>query len=47
MLVEREDGLGHAENFASVRVARGARVGGIVEAEIAGVEDGILIGATE
>ena len=47
VLVEREDGLGHAENFAPVRVARGARVGGIVDAEIAGVEDGILIGATE
>jgi threonylcarbamoyladenosine tRNA methylthiotransferase MtaB len=47
VLVEREDGLGHAENFAPVRVAGGARVGGIVEAEITGVEDGILIGATE
>jgi threonylcarbamoyladenosine tRNA methylthiotransferase MtaB len=43
VLVEREDGTGHAENFAPVRVA-GAEVGRIVAARVTGIEDGILIG---
>ncbi|HEX8216014.1 MAG TPA: tRNA (N(6)-L-threonylcarbamoyladenosine(37)-C(2))-methylthiotransferase MtaB [Allosphingosinicella sp.] len=42
VLVEREDGFGHAENFAPARVA--GPVGAVVEAAIAGVEDDMLIG---
>ena len=41
VLVEK-DGLGHAENFAPVRVA--GETGGIVEARIAGIENDVLIG---
>ena len=50
VLVEREDGTGHAENFAPVRVARrvdGKVVGRIIEARIVGVEADVLIGAAE
>ena len=46
VLVEREDGTGHAENFAPVRVDR-ARVGRIVDARITAVENDLLIGVTE
>jgi threonylcarbamoyladenosine tRNA methylthiotransferase MtaB len=46
VLVEREDGIGHAENFAPVRV-EGARVGRIVDARITAVENDLLIGAAE
>jgi len=46
VLVEREDGTGHAENFAPVRVD-GARVGRIVDARIAAIENDLLIGVTE
>jgi threonylcarbamoyladenosine tRNA methylthiotransferase MtaB len=46
VLVEREDGIGHSENFAPVRV-EGARVGGIVDARITAVENDLLIGAAE
>jgi threonylcarbamoyladenosine tRNA methylthiotransferase MtaB len=45
VLVEREDGGGHAENFAPVRVGGGFEVGRIVELHVTGVEDGALIGA--
>ncbi|QLC24290.1 tRNA (N(6)-L-threonylcarbamoyladenosine(37)-C(2))-methylthiotransferase MtaB [Parasphingopyxis algicola] len=50
VLVERDDGIGHAENFAEVAIddrsgGNGAnRVGRIVETRIVGVEDGILAG---
>jgi threonylcarbamoyladenosine tRNA methylthiotransferase MtaB len=43
VLVEREDGLGHAENFAPVRVA-GAAAGCIAAALITRVENDMLIG---
>ncbi|HEY5712759.1 MAG TPA: tRNA (N(6)-L-threonylcarbamoyladenosine(37)-C(2))-methylthiotransferase MtaB [Allosphingosinicella sp.] len=43
VLVEREDGSGHAENFAPVRVA-GGEVGAIADARITKVGDGMLIG---
>jgi threonylcarbamoyladenosine tRNA methylthiotransferase MtaB len=43
VLVER-DGLGHAENFAPVRVSR-SEIGGIAEIVVTGVDDGTLIGA--
>jgi threonylcarbamoyladenosine tRNA methylthiotransferase MtaB len=47
VLVEREDGSGHAENFAPVRVAGpGLEVGEIAEVKIASVTDGSLIGET-
>ena len=46
VLVEREDGSGHAENFAPVR-AIGAPVGEITNVRIDGVENGILIGVKE
>ena len=46
VLVEREDGSGHAENFAPVRVI-GAGTGEIAAATITGMEDGILIGVKE
>jgi threonylcarbamoyladenosine tRNA methylthiotransferase MtaB len=50
VLVERDDGTGHAENFAPARVAEirslgTNEVGVVVEVQITGVEDGILIGA--
>jgi threonylcarbamoyladenosine tRNA methylthiotransferase MtaB len=44
VLVEREDGFGHAETFAPVRVADRSRVGRIVEAKIARAEGDMLIG---
>jgi threonylcarbamoyladenosine tRNA methylthiotransferase MtaB len=44
VLVEREDGVGHAENFAPARVDGGA-VGTIVEAQVTAVENGVLVGA--
>jgi threonylcarbamoyladenosine tRNA methylthiotransferase MtaB len=44
VLVER-GGIGHAENFAPVRVGAGFEVGRIVELNVTGVEDGALIGA--
>ena len=49
VLVERQDGSGHAENFAPVRVSmdKGARVGAIVEVEVKEVESGMLIGVSE
>jgi threonylcarbamoyladenosine tRNA methylthiotransferase MtaB len=47
VLVEREDGLGHAENFAPVRVLGRAPIGGIVEVGITGVEGEQLIGVIE
>ncbi len=47
VLVEREDGSGHAENFAPVRVCKGAKVGAIVEVEVKKVESGMLIGVSE
>ena len=42
VLVEK-DGLGHAENFAPIRVA-GAETGQIVAANITGIENDVLIG---
>jgi threonylcarbamoyladenosine tRNA methylthiotransferase MtaB len=47
VLVEREDGLGHAENFAPVRVLGRAPIGGIVEVGITGVEGEQLLGVIE
>jgi threonylcarbamoyladenosine tRNA methylthiotransferase MtaB len=44
VLVEREDGFGHAETFAPVKVAGRSRVGRIVEANIARAEGDMLIG---
>lgn len=44
VLVEREDGSGHCENFAPLRVSS-FPVGEIVEVEVAAVENGTLIGA--
>jgi threonylcarbamoyladenosine tRNA methylthiotransferase MtaB len=43
VLVERQDGSGHAENFAPVRVP-GASMGKILDAHISREENGILIG---
>ena len=43
VLVEREDGSGHAENFAPVRLA-GAAVGTIVEVKVTTVEGDELVG---
>ena len=43
VLVEREDGSGHGESFAPVRVA-GAQLGEVAGAVIRSVEDGVLIG---
>jgi threonylcarbamoyladenosine tRNA methylthiotransferase MtaB len=45
VLVEREDGAGHAENFAPVRVVGSVAVGKIVETKITGFENDLLIGA--
>jgi threonylcarbamoyladenosine tRNA methylthiotransferase MtaB len=50
VLVEREDGTGHAENFAEVALDRpsavdgASKIGTIVETRIAGVDGGILAG---
>ncbi len=44
VLVEREDGTGHAENFAPVRVSGGSKAGKIVEVDIAAQAEGTLIG---
>ncbi|MFN3725899.1 MAG: tRNA (N(6)-L-threonylcarbamoyladenosine(37)-C(2))-methylthiotransferase MtaB [Allosphingosinicella sp.] len=44
VLVERDNGLGHAENFAPVHVARGGAVGKIVEVVVTSVENETLIG---
>ncbi|MEM8694607.1 MAG: tRNA (N(6)-L-threonylcarbamoyladenosine(37)-C(2))-methylthiotransferase MtaB [Pseudomonadota bacterium] len=50
VLVEREDGIGHAENFAEVTIddrsgpGDADRVGQVVEARITGIEDGTLAG---
>jgi threonylcarbamoyladenosine tRNA methylthiotransferase MtaB len=43
VLVERADGLGHAENFAPVRVER-ALVGEIADVRLTGVDGDMLIG---
>jgi threonylcarbamoyladenosine tRNA methylthiotransferase MtaB len=45
VLVERDDGIGHAENFAPVRV-RGD-VGRVTETVIVGVDNDILIGEAD
>jgi threonylcarbamoyladenosine tRNA methylthiotransferase MtaB len=44
VLVEREDGLGHGESFAPVRVTGGGGVGRTVEAVITRVEGEMLVG---
>jgi threonylcarbamoyladenosine tRNA methylthiotransferase MtaB len=44
VLVEREDGSGHAESFAPVRVNGGGTVGRISDAVIKAVDRGTLIG---
>ncbi|MEA3041240.1 MAG: threonylcarbamoyladenosine tRNA methylthiotransferase MtaB [Sphingomonadales bacterium] len=44
VLVERDNGLGHAENFAPVQVSNCGSVGRIVEARIVGCQAGTLIG---
>jgi threonylcarbamoyladenosine tRNA methylthiotransferase MtaB len=44
VLVERADGLGHAENFAPVRVNEG-QVGAIAEVRVTGIAGDTLIGA--
>jgi threonylcarbamoyladenosine tRNA methylthiotransferase MtaB len=44
VLAEREDGTGHAENFAEVRLASGTAPGRIVEARITGIDKDILVG---
>jgi len=44
LLVEREDGSGHAENFAPVRVHGGAAPGSLVMIEATGFEGGTLVG---
>jgi threonylcarbamoyladenosine tRNA methylthiotransferase MtaB len=45
VLVERENGLGHAENFAPVQVAGRCKVGRISEVTVAPGEGGMLMGA--
>jgi threonylcarbamoyladenosine tRNA methylthiotransferase MtaB len=50
ILVEREDGSGHAENFAPVRLRSREGpppVGAVVAARVTGLEGGMLIGVTE
>jgi threonylcarbamoyladenosine tRNA methylthiotransferase MtaB len=42
LLVEREDGSGHGENFAPARVLGGAVPGTIVAGTVTGVSDGVL-----
>ena len=47
VLIEREDGSGHAENFAPVRVSAGgatAPVGAVVEVAVTNIENDELIG---
>src|SRR3546814_14639240 len=44
VLVERKDGLGHAENFAPVRVAGGAAVGHIATVNVIALANDMLIG---
>ena len=47
VLIEREDGIGHAENFAPVRLSAGgakAPVGAIVEVTVTNIENDELIG---
>ena len=47
VLIEREDGIGHAENFAPVRLSAGgakAPVGAIVEVAVTNIENDELIG---
>jgi threonylcarbamoyladenosine tRNA methylthiotransferase MtaB len=43
VLVERANGLGHAENFAPVRVER-AEVGAIADVRVIGIDGDVLIG---
>jgi threonylcarbamoyladenosine tRNA methylthiotransferase MtaB len=45
VLVEREHGLGHAENFAPVRVTTANEVGKIRQVTIVGLEGEMLVGA--
>ena len=49
VLIEREDGNGHAENFAPVRVRTEgeSRIGEIVAVKVTGIEDDRLIGVAE
>jgi threonylcarbamoyladenosine tRNA methylthiotransferase MtaB len=44
VLVEREDGSGHAENFAPVEVSHPREVGAIAQVLITGIEGGRLNG---
>jgi threonylcarbamoyladenosine tRNA methylthiotransferase MtaB len=44
ILVERDDGTGHAESFAEVRLAGSPAPGSIVEARVTGAESAILLG---
>jgi len=44
VLVEREDGGGHAENFAPVQVRAGGRVGEVSDVVVSGLEGDSLIG---
>ncbi len=44
LLVERENGSGHGENFAPIRVACGAAPGNLIEVRITHAEDEMLIG---
>src|SRR3546814_16355191 len=42
LLVEREDGRGHGESFAPIRIDGGGEPGGIVTVKTSGVADGML-----
>jgi threonylcarbamoyladenosine tRNA methylthiotransferase MtaB len=44
VLIERGNGIGHAENFARVRVSGASEVGKIIEVTIAAEDQGTLIG---
>jgi threonylcarbamoyladenosine tRNA methylthiotransferase MtaB len=44
VLIERGNGIGHAENFAPVRVTGASEVGKIIEVTIAAEDQGTLIG---
>jgi threonylcarbamoyladenosine tRNA methylthiotransferase MtaB len=44
VLVEREDGSGHAGNFAPIRVRGTATTGALLTANVTEVADGVLIG---
>jgi threonylcarbamoyladenosine tRNA methylthiotransferase MtaB len=48
LLVERDDGTGHGESFAPIRLrptaSDGAAAGALVETRVTGFEDGMLIG---